>query len=70
MLTVLKYIAEQRNKLAAKHVGETFVYGLEEEAVQVRSRSVYDILSEIDGLQGLNVRERAFAAERYFRECV
>lgn len=67
-MTVLKYFAEQRRKIEAKHEGETFAYGLDEEAVQVTARSTYDILKEIDGLQGLNVKERMLAARKYRRE--
>ncbi len=60
-MTVLNYMAMQREKIAAKHVGETYLYGTDGEAVQVPQRSTYDILSEIDSMQGLNLKERLYA---------
>ncbi|MDE5789084.1 MAG: hypothetical protein K2H78_01575 [Clostridia bacterium] len=57
-MTVLKYIAIQKNRLREKHTGETYLLGRDEEAVPVQSRSTYDILGEIDAMQGLNKSER------------
>ncbi len=59
-MTVLKYITMQKNKLREKHTGETYLFGRDVEAVPVQSRSAYDILNEIDAMQGLNKSERVY----------
>lgn len=60
-MTVLSYIARQREKVIARHAGETYLLGAEEEAVLVTCRSAYDILGEIDAMRGLNLKERSAA---------
>ncbi|MCM1438432.1 MAG: hypothetical protein NC131_04380 [Roseburia sp.] len=60
-MTVLKYMERQREKVAAKHMGETYLFGGDGEAVELPRRSAYDILSEIDAMRGLNVKERFYA---------
>ena len=70
-MTVLNYIREQKRKLEERHLGETFLCLDGEEPVAVSSkdtgrqtdvaRSAWEILREIDGLRGLNVRERECA---------
>lgn len=57
-MTVLNYMARQRDRLREKHNGETYLLGSDGEAVPVDARSVYDILGEIDAMRGLNTRER------------
>lgn len=57
-MTVLNYMAMQKNRVREKHSGETYLLEKDEEAVPVMSRSTYDILNEIDSMQGLNMRER------------
>ncbi|MDE6850060.1 MAG: hypothetical protein K2J54_01905 [Clostridia bacterium] len=60
-MTVLNYMAKLRRSIEAKHVGETYLLGADGEAVEVPQRSTYDILSELDAMQGLNVKERFYA---------
>lgn len=60
-MTVLNYMRKLRKDIEAKHIGETFLLNAEGEAVEVPQRSTYDILSEIDAMQGLNVKERFYA---------
>lgn len=60
-MTVLNYMRKLRKDIEAKHIGETFLLSAEGEAVEVPQRSTYDILSEIDAMQGLNVKERFYA---------
>ena len=62
-MTVLNYMRIQREKIAAKHVGETFLYGAGGEAVEIEQRTAYDILREIDAMPGLNLKERMAARE-------
>lgn len=62
-MTVLNYMAMQRERIVAKHAGETFWVTADEEAVEVPQRSAYDILREIDNMQGLNLKERFYARE-------
>ncbi|MDE7163574.1 MAG: hypothetical protein K2O44_05810 [Clostridia bacterium] len=62
-MTVLNYMAMQKNRLRRKHTGETFLLGRDDEAVPVLSRSAYDILNEIDAMQGLNTNERTCGYE-------
>ena len=63
-MTVLNYMRIQREKIIARHVGETFLYAGGGEAVEVPQRTAYDILREIDAMPGLNVKERMAARER------
>ena len=60
-MTVLSYIARQREKVIARHAGETYLLGADEAAVLVTCRSAYDILGEIDAMRGLNLKERSEA---------
>lgn len=62
-MTVLNYMRMQREKIAARHEGETFLLGPDGEAVEVEQRTAYDILREIDAMQGLNVKERLYARD-------
>lgn len=62
-MTVLNYMAKQRARIAAKHSGETYFFGSFGEAVEVEQRTAYDILKEIDNMQGLNLKERIAARE-------
>lgn len=62
-MTVLNYMAKQRESIVAKHAGETFWVNGDEDAVEVPQRSAYDILREIDEMQGLNLKERFYARE-------
>lgn len=64
-MTVLNYMAKQREKIVARHSGETFLLA-GGEAVEVKCRTTRDILREIDCLPGLNVRERLTAGIREF----
>lgn len=57
-MKVMNYIAMLKNKLREKHTGETYLCGKDVEAMPVQSRSAYDILGEIDAMQGLNKSER------------
>ncbi|MCM1546695.1 MAG: hypothetical protein NC033_06660 [Clostridiales bacterium] len=57
-MTVLNYMRKQRERILARHTGETFLLGAEGEAVEVEQRSAYDILREIDAMAGLNLKER------------
>lgn len=61
-MTVLNYMKRQREKLIEKHFGETFMC-CGGETVEVTSRSAYDILNEINAMQGLNLKERLAARE-------
>lgn len=65
-MTVLRYMAKQRERLIARHTGETFLFGAGGEAVEIEQRTAYDILREIDSMQGLNVKERLAARESVF----
>lgn len=62
-MTVLNYMRMQREKIVARHEGETFLLGSDGEAVEVEQRTAYDILREIDAMQGLNVKERLYARD-------
>ena len=53
----------QREKIAARHSGETFLFGAGGDAVEVPQRTAYDILREIDAMEGLNLKERMAATE-------
>lgn len=65
-MSILNYIAMQGQKIKNRHVGETFLFGEEGDAVIVNTRSVTEILNELNAMQGLNVveRERASANTR------
>lgn len=63
-MTVLNYMRMQREKIVARHTGETFLFGAGGEAVEVEQRTAYDILREIDAMAGLNLKERMAARER------
>lgn len=63
-MTVLNYMRMQREKIIARHEGETFLYGACGEAVEVPQRTAYDILREIDAMPGFNVKERMAAREK------
>ncbi|MDE7379651.1 MAG: hypothetical protein K2N14_01240 [Clostridia bacterium] len=60
-MTVLKYMAMQKDNIIKKHLGETFLYTGGSEGVQVVEKSAYEILREIDAMEGLNVKERMSA---------
>ncbi len=62
-MTVLNYMRMQREKIIARHSGETFLFGAGGEAVEIEQRTAYDILREIDAMPGLNVKERMAACE-------
>ena len=62
-MTVLNYMRMQRERIVARHTGETFLFGGSGEAVEVEQRTAYDILREIDQMPGLNVKERIAARE-------
>lgn len=62
-MTVLNYMRKQREKIIARHTGETFLFGGSGEAVEVEQRTAYDILREIDAMPGFNVKERMAARE-------
>lgn len=55
----------QRERIAARHVGETYLFGAGGEAVEIEQRTVYDILREIDRMPGFNVKERMAAREEF-----
>lgn len=61
-MTVLNYMANLRERVAKKHLGETYLFGAGE-AVEVPQHTTYDILCELDGIQGLNVKERLYGRE-------
>lgn len=61
-MTVLNYMRLQRERIMARHSGETFLIN-GGEAVEVEQRTAYDILREIDAMPGLNVKERLAARE-------
>ncbi|MDE6373910.1 MAG: hypothetical protein K2L72_05355 [Clostridia bacterium] len=63
-MTVLKYMAEQRNRLREKHAGETYLFGNGIEGVPVPARSADEILEEMEKLQGLNKSKRLAARKR------
>ena len=54
---------KQRDRIISRHAGETFLFSQDGEAVEVEQRTTYDILREIDAMQGLNVKERFAARE-------
>ena len=56
-MTVLYYMARQREKIINRHAGETFLYS-GGEALQVPQKSAREILREMDGMEGLNVQAR------------
>lgn len=58
-MTVLSYIEQQRERIRAKHEGDTCVIFKGETAPVCRSAR--DILAEIDALEGLNLNERMYA---------
>ena len=62
-MTVLNYMRKQKDRIVARHLGETFLFGAGGEAVEVTQRTAYDILREIDEMPGLNVKERFAARE-------
>ena len=53
----------QREKIVARHMGETYLFADGGEAVEVPQRTAYDILREIDAMPGFNVKERMAARE-------
>ena len=53
----------QRERIVAKHFGETFLFGDGVGAVEIEQRTAYDILNEIDNMAGLNLKERMAARE-------
>ena len=74
-MTVLNYMKEIRERIAERHIGETFFVSADGEAVKLSGgaektesavkprRTVYDILREIDAMQGLNLKERIAARD-------
>lgn len=62
-MTVLNYMRMQREKIIARHTGETFLFAEGGEAVEIEQRTAYDILREIDAMPGLNLKERMAARE-------
>lgn len=79
-MTVLNYINNQRKSIRDRHEGELFVYFACGAVVQAeceapaarsgRARSAEEILAELDGLKGLNKRERAAYSRRRTFESV
>lgn len=71
-MTVLKYMAMQREKIRQRHSGEEFFFqSAKEKNSPVKmegTRSARVILEEIDGLKGLNVKERIYYAKS--KNCV
>lgn len=63
-MTVLKYMEKQRERIVARHAGETFLCCAGGETVEVPQGTAYDVLKEIDAMQGLNVKERLYANAR------
>ncbi len=57
-MSVLNYMRRLNEDLKAKHVGDTFFYLGGAEPVQITTRSPYDILAEIDGLDSLFVNAK------------
>lgn len=61
-MSVLKYMAEQKAKIRARHCGEEFFFQSEREKnapVQLESfRPASAILRDIDNMKGLNTLER------------
>lgn len=63
-MTVLKYMAEQRNRLREKYAGETYLFGDGIEGVPVSARSAGEILEEMEKMEGLNRKGRLAARKR------
>ncbi|MGN1372814.1 MAG: hypothetical protein ACI4VK_02065 [Candidatus Coproplasma sp.] len=65
-MTVLSYIKAQGERIRGRHDGETCVFFKGESAPVCRSAG--EILAELDAMEGLNERERAFAngSREYF----
>ena len=63
-MSVLRYMAEQRAKIRARHSGEEFFFqGVSDKNAPVmleKARPANVILREIDSLKGLNVEGRSF----------
>ncbi len=60
-MSVLNYMEKQKNRIRTRHEGETFFFGGEVEGLRVETRSAYDILDELNALDGLNTCERLAA---------
>ncbi|MGN1104801.1 MAG: hypothetical protein ACI4QI_08030 [Candidatus Coproplasma sp.] len=58
-MTVLSYIRSQGERIRNRHEGDTCVFFRGESAPVCRSAT--EILAELNSLEGLNERERAFA---------
>ncbi len=65
-MTVLNYIARQRERISKRHEGETFLLGREGEDFRLETRTALDILKELNAVEGLNVREREAARTAVF----
>ena len=67
-MTVLTYMAIQRDKIRARHSGEEFFFqGTSDKNAPVKLdeyRSASVILDEIDGMKGLNVAGRILFARK------
>ena len=64
-MTVLSYIRSQGERIRDRHEGDTCVFFKGESAPVCRSAT--EILAELNAMEGLNERERAFANAS--REC-
>lgn len=64
-MTVLSYIKAQGDRIRERHEGDTCVFFKGESAPVCRS--AVEILAELEGMEGLNQRERDFANST--REC-
>lgn len=62
-MNVLNYMAMQKRKISERHSGETYLYGRGETVLV--TRGAREILEEMNGLEGLNVKERmSFSARK------
>ena len=59
-MTVLSYIKSQGERIRGRHEGETCVFFKGESAPVCRSAT--EILAELNAMEGLNEKERAFAS--------
>lgn len=66
-MTILEYMAEQREQIRKRHSGEVYYYQSAKEKsspVLLNERSSERIFEEIDAMRGLNVEGRRFYARR------
>lgn len=66
-MTVLRYMAEQRDRIRSRHCGEEFFFqsaGDKNAPVRAKCADAESILAQIDAMKGLNVEGRRLNGAR------